>query len=238
MDTSILEEIGLSKREIKVYLALLQIGSTTVGEIIKKTNIPSSKIYEVLNRLQTKGLVSYVIISSSRNYQAAEPKTILNSLEEKQKKLSKLLPLLEAQKTFANRKQSVEIYDGRKAIFAMFNNLISNSKPKEEYLIFSINEEKDDAADLFFKHLSTRRKNRGIKVKLLRNTKNKPSREKRHSKLQIKYTNFDFPEGITIFQDMIVLLSWIPNKTAIKIQSKALASQFNAFFKQIWSEAT
>ena len=67
-EVSILEDLGLSKREAKAYLALLELGSTTVGEIIKKTDIPSSKIYEVLDRLMKKGLVSYVIIKLFRSF--------------------------------------------------------------------------------------------------------------------------------------------------------------------------
>ena len=82
MDTYIFEDIGLTKREIKVYLALLELGSTTVGNILDKTRIPSSKIYEILRRLQDKGLVSYVKIENKRHYQAADPNSILSLLDE------------------------------------------------------------------------------------------------------------------------------------------------------------
>ena len=54
----ILQELGLTQREIRVYLALLELGSTTTGSIIKRSEVPNSKIYEILESLQNKGLVS------------------------------------------------------------------------------------------------------------------------------------------------------------------------------------
>ena len=44
MDTTSLENLGLTKAEIKVYLALLELGSSKAGAIIKKTNLPSKLI--------------------------------------------------------------------------------------------------------------------------------------------------------------------------------------------------
>ena len=51
MDTSILEKIGLKKSEIKVYLTLLELGSTKTGELTTKSKVSRSKIYEILEKL-------------------------------------------------------------------------------------------------------------------------------------------------------------------------------------------
>ena len=39
MDTTILEDLGLKNAEIKVYLALLDLGVAKAGEIIKKSGL-------------------------------------------------------------------------------------------------------------------------------------------------------------------------------------------------------
>ena len=44
-----METIGLTSYEIKVYLSLLEHGSLTASDISKKSGVPYSKIYEVLN---------------------------------------------------------------------------------------------------------------------------------------------------------------------------------------------
>lgn len=232
-----LSELGLSKRENKTYLSLLELGSTTVSHIVRKTGIPSSKIYEVLERLQSKGLVSYVLIRGVRHYQASNPKIILQHLDEKREKIRKILPILIAKQKLA-KKQSVELYEGQKAVFTMFTNLIRDGRRNEPYLIFSVGEEiKSQRIHRFFKILSARRKVRGMDVRLLRTERNRPSWKKKHTKVKIRYTPFDFPQGITVFRDTVIVLTWEEVPYAIKIDSEVFANSFRKFFLQLWKSA-
>jgi sugar-specific transcriptional regulator TrmB len=50
-----MENLGLTGYEIRVYLSLLDRGSMTAADISKKSGVPYSKIYEVLNSLEEKG---------------------------------------------------------------------------------------------------------------------------------------------------------------------------------------
>ena len=56
-----LKSIGLTEGEIKIYLALLELGSSSIGQIIKRSGISGSKTYEVLDRLSQKGLISAIL---------------------------------------------------------------------------------------------------------------------------------------------------------------------------------
>ena len=92
-----LEEIGLTKREIKVYMALLEVGLSSVGQIIKKSGIPGSKIYETLDKLKKRGLISSVLKENKQFFQASDPKTILDFLDEQRRNiLENVLPKLES----------------------------------------------------------------------------------------------------------------------------------------------
>ena len=88
MEISILKEIGFSDREIKVYLALLELGETTVGPIASRTRIQHSKIYQTLEKLIDKGLISFIIKSKTKYFQAQNPNQILNMLKEKERRFS------------------------------------------------------------------------------------------------------------------------------------------------------
>jgi len=101
MNQKILEEIGLTKGEIKVYLTLLKTGETTTGEIIKEAQISSGKIYEILDKLIAKGLASYIIKEKTKYFQASSPNRILDyfhekefSLKQKEQEIEKELPSL------------------------------------------------------------------------------------------------------------------------------------------------
>ena len=74
-----LKEFGFSERESKVYIALLELGETTTGKISKMTRLNSSKIYDILERLIDKGLVSYVLKNKIKYFNALEPQNILKS---------------------------------------------------------------------------------------------------------------------------------------------------------------
>jgi sugar-specific transcriptional regulator TrmB len=72
-----MESLGLTSYEIKVYLSLLETGSMTASEISKKSGVPYSKIYEVLNSLEDKGWLE----SDSSRPQKFFPKSPLTALE-------------------------------------------------------------------------------------------------------------------------------------------------------------
>lgn len=243
IDLNAFEEIGLTKREVKVYLALLELGSTTIGRILEKTLIPSSKIYEILSRLENKGLVSHIKIEGKRNYQAADPKSVLTFLDEKRAKISEIMPeLLEKQK-FSGKKQSVEMFEGNQAIFNMLRNIIENSKPRDLYLAFTHGEEhQNETINIFYKNFIKRRKEKKLDIKLLANNSIKKLFQELYTKKEfqetsIKFTDFNFPHGMTIFKDNIIMITWKENPTAVKIQSNQIADEFRNFFLQLWKLA-
>jgi hypothetical protein len=134
-----------------------------------------------------------------------------------------------------SERQSVELFEGQRALFGLFTNLISDAKPKEEYLVFSMDEEnKSDAANLFFKNLAVRRKEKKLSVKLLQNVRY--YKKETHTKLQLRYTKATLPQGVTIFRNTVVILSWNESPIAIRIESEPIACQFREFFLEQWKK--
>ncbi len=72
-----MENLGLTSYEIRVYLSLLDAGSMTASDISKKSGVPYSKIYEVLNTLEEKGWLE----SDSSRPQKFFPKSPSSALE-------------------------------------------------------------------------------------------------------------------------------------------------------------
>ena len=87
MDTKILEQIGLTESEIKVYFALMKLGSASTGPIIDKAKINHSKIYLVLNKLLDKWLVSFIIKNNVKLYQASDPENLTRYLKTKKESI-------------------------------------------------------------------------------------------------------------------------------------------------------
>ena len=86
MNTKALEKI-LTKNEIKVYLALLELGTTTTGTLARKSELHTSRVYESLSKLIEKGLVSFVIKSNRKHFSASNPEELLDVLDRHKKEV-------------------------------------------------------------------------------------------------------------------------------------------------------
>lgn len=72
-----LHEMGLSEYETSVYLSLLQQGTGTANEVANNADIPQSRVYDVLDRLEEKGFTT-VQPGRPKRFGAVEPKHALN----------------------------------------------------------------------------------------------------------------------------------------------------------------
>jgi len=83
-----LKRIGLTEGECQVYEALVHLGTSSTGKIVKRANIGSSKVYEVLQRLHNKGLVSHVVKNGVKYFEATPPERLIDFLDEKKRRVN------------------------------------------------------------------------------------------------------------------------------------------------------
>ena len=117
----VLEELGLSKNESKVYLALLEIGQSTTGKITESSKIHRTSVYDALERLIKKGLVSFIVKDETKYFEATNPKNLMNVLEEKKNLLNNVLPQFELSRQMAKNKGEAHIYQGIRAAKDIMN---------------------------------------------------------------------------------------------------------------------
>ena len=92
MDTqSTLESLGLTKNEVKTYLALLELGSVPAGPLIKKLGMHRAAVYNLLDILIEKGLVHFVSKANRKNFEALKPEKLLNQKAHNIKSKNKML---------------------------------------------------------------------------------------------------------------------------------------------------
>jgi len=236
MDISILEGIGLSKGEIKIYLALMEFGSTKIGRIIEKSGMASSAAYNSINKLIEKGLVSYIRKGKVKFYQAVSPEQVLEFINEKKRRFMKILPELKQKQEFAREKQEAEIFEGANGISTMLNLLIENAKKGDEYLTFAIKltgDSEEIRRRYFLKH-DIKRKELGVVVRGLAPRELKEIFKKRKI-LKMKYTNYPIPANISIFKDKIALFSWGEKPIGYLMKSKQISDMFREFFERMWT---
>lgn len=236
MDNKILEEIGLSKGEISVYLSLLKLGETKVGNIIEKSGMASSAVHNSVNTLIEKGLVSYIKKGKIKFYQAVPPKQILGFIGDKKKEFLKLLPELEKQQSLAKEKQDAEIFEGTKGIISMLNILIEDTKKGDEYLFFPLDvKEMNEEIQEFFQMYDAKRKAKGLIIKGLAPKNMKKLFVKRKT-LRMRYVDFPIPSNISVCKNRIAFFSWGEKPVGYLIKSRQIAEMYKEFFNKIWKK--
>src|SRR3989344_4392941 len=111
-----LMEFGLTDKEIKVYLSLLPLGSINLQELAKRIDLPRTTIYNTLNYLYKRGLVSKIVRGHVTYFEAVNPEKLIDTLNQKKELILSVLPELEILKKEIKESSSVEIYEGFKGI--------------------------------------------------------------------------------------------------------------------------
>src|SRR3989338_1275628 len=104
----ILQTLGLTVIETKTYLTLLEIGKSLAGTIAERAHLHRRNVYDALEKLLQKGLVSYTISNNKKYWNAVHPEKTLNLMKENENLISSALPYLISQFNSSKLKQTVE----------------------------------------------------------------------------------------------------------------------------------
>jgi sugar-specific transcriptional regulator TrmB len=246
MDTKILEEIGLTNGEIKAYLALLKLGSSSTGPIAKESQVSRSKLYGILDKLEKKGLASHVEQNGVIYFQAVEPSRIKdyitakeNNLKELKKDFENFLPQLESFHKESSEVQSVKVYQGFKGIRTAHEHLYLSLKRGDEYYCLGIPAEQPDEQHIYWQKDHLRRIEEGLKCKLLFNKdadigilKNRNS----FKDCDARYMPIDVvtPALFFMYKDATLIMIQSINPVAIEIVSEDITSSFREYFNEFW----
>ena len=92
-----LEQLGLEKREIDIYLALLQLGPASIRDVANESGVNRGSAYEILKKLKVEGMVSYFPKGKRKLFQAEPPTRLLELAEERRKTLNESISQLKSE---------------------------------------------------------------------------------------------------------------------------------------------
>ena len=243
MDLDALEQAGLSSREARLYLALLDLGSTTVGPLVDRTEIPSSKIYEVLDRLEEKGLANHIIKGKRKHFQASSPDVILHALETQKDDFEKHLSNLKERQRLARQQQFAEYHEGKEAVFSLVRQLIKQAPRGSTYRSFAVDDELEqgDVAAFVSSTALLRHERRLMSKVLVREEARKLFKEHIPSSsrkvMNIRYTSWRFPDGVIILDNDLILVEWEGEASAVRIRNEAFVRSYREFFDEMYAQA-
>ena len=245
MDVTIaLESAGLSGNEIKVYLSLLDLGSALAGEITKRCGVNRTNVYDSLDRLTERGLVSYVIKANRKYFEATNPERIIKYLDEKEQEIqhkkdsiTSILPELESRRKLSREPQEATIYSGRRGLKSVAEEVL---KTKKEMLAFGAEGKFVKLFTHYAEQWHMRRGKLKIPVKIIYNEKIRKTKSKaKFPILQMKFnsTIHDTPSTTWIFGDKVAIIVWSEQPVVTLIRSKEVAKSYQQFFDILWKDS-
>jgi len=238
MNTEILNEIGFSDAEKKVYLTLLELGMSTAAPILEKTGLQNSVLYRTIHRLIEKGFVSFIKKGKIKHYKASNPEVILTYHRERGIKLKKLIPELKKRQKKSETEEA-EVYSGFKGVKTMLYSLIEDGKKGEECYFFGQRAEiYTELQKRLYLAYDLYRSEKKIKVFGIHDISVKRHMKKGRYSI-MRYVRTPIPQTMVIFRNKIALIAWgnLEKPTGILISSKEMATQYKGFFKELWKIA-
>ena len=246
MDIKKLEQLGLTSGEARVYLALLKLKNSTVGPIVKESGVANSKIYEVLDRLIEKGLVSFTIKEKTKHFQALPPKRLNDYLAIKEKEVQEskdvlkvLMPQLE-DLSDENKEENVQIFKGKKGILTAYEILLDSLDKGEEVKYFFSNKKEDVEAlkefyidyPQFQAKIGDYYKTKDITWKGI--GPKEGSVDPKVKYMKVKTTSLPVPGNFDLTKNYVLIISWTGQPTGILIKSQEISKYLLEYFDGLW----
>lgn len=238
-----LSTLGLSEKEAEIYLTSLSLGSSSILQIARTCGIKRTTIYSLVESLRQKGLLTIEIRGFKQYFVAEHPEKLEFLLEEKRQKLNQTLPELTALYNLKGNEGIIKYYEGIPAIKSIYENLLKEMRPHEDYLVMSKPDDWIKWDKEFFLNFLFRRGEiaRGIDVRirsLLQKTPRSEIMQKEQSayfqtvKLLPPKTNLS--TNLVILPKKVVIHQLHPPIIAIVIENPSIIQMHREMFEIMW----
>ncbi|OGH87830.1 MAG: hypothetical protein A3J93_05365 [Candidatus Magasanikbacteria bacterium RIFOXYC2_FULL_42_28] len=234
----LLQHLGFSKNESKVYLAALESGPTSAQDLAERAGLPRTTVYSVLEYLIERGVIGKTTKQGKTRFLADPPEKLLAIVNDLKNQVEKSLPQLEAVYNKSETKPKIYFYEGKGAIRKAFDDTLE-VKPSE-ILMWN--------TDLYFNferygldpNYIQNRVALGVHAKRIAgegsiwHTKNKPRDASELSETVVVPRQIFWPGmEVNIYANKVVFMNFAENNL-VMIESKAIADAMRQAYQLSW----
>ncbi|MCX6748232.1 MAG: hypothetical protein NT076_01365 [Candidatus Pacearchaeota archaeon] len=230
----VLEKLGFSPNEIKVYLTLNDHGSTKAGRIAKLASIDRSSGYNALKSLQEKGLVSYVLIGKVKWFQSVGPRRLVEYLREQEEDVKAIIPDLQERHKAMKIEGQVRMFKGIKGVKSIFLDIARTCK---DNFVFGSEGQFSEKMPEFAMQFDRLKKENKIHTRLLIRKDRKELDNKTTSYRYIPNIS-ESPAVTNIYGNKIAIIIWTDEPEGVIIENEAAAKAYKSYFDFMWEKAS
>ena len=229
-----LRDLGLTDSEAEVYMALVRKGKSDVTRLTKYTGIHRTYLYDILEKLREKGLVSKVKEKKKLFFNASNPSRIKENILDKLEMAENVVGRLEEFKDKNKEETSIDVFKGKEGVRTIIEDILKEGK---DYMAFG---ETDIFEELFpiFSHQFVKRankKNMEEKLILEKGKEVEPPLDKSKRRYLPK-ENMIITSAI-IYGDNVALFIWDKPYIQILIRNEGIAKSYKKQFDLLWEVA-
>ena len=146
MDILVLKKLGLTDKDAKVYVKLIEHGPISVRALAQLSDLNRGTTYDILKSLQRKGLVSYFHHDTKQNFVAEDPLRLIKLIKDREEelievknKIDDIIPELKSLQAQGDNKPVTKYYEGKEGIRFILDDVLTTMKESDanEYYIYS-----------------------------------------------------------------------------------------------------
>jgi sugar-specific transcriptional regulator TrmB len=233
-NAEILRMLGLTSIESKVYLTLIEYGSSLAGSISDKSHIHRRNVYDALDSLLQKGLATYVISNNRKVWSPISPEKIKSIVKEKEIAVIGMLPELMKKYGTSKSKQTVEVFEGLGGMKSFYDDILASKK--ELIVLFATGKPYQRMPFYMKKWDETFAKNK-VKRKILLNHGYSIEENKiaKYRQIKVLPKELSSPTQIFIYGEKSAVAIWSEEPIATLISNKEVSDGFRKYFDFLWS---
>ena len=232
----VLKELGLNERHAAIYLACLELGSSSIQKISAKSGFARSTCEAVLKSLQEKGFATSFQKKKTRYFSPEDPKKIVALAQEKVKLLEEALPQFSARYFKGDVLPTVRLYQGDSGIKGILQEILLEAT---DLLCFGSVDDIYAALGDFFPKFTAERIKKSIPAKvILRDSPFARERQRLGSKqlreVRLMPEHYECSSVTFIWNSKLAMCSLKEGMIALVVESNELANIQRAMFQLIW----
>lgn len=241
-----LQNIGLNAYESEVYLALLRLGRSTAGPIIRETKFHRQVVYTALERLESRGLLSFVMRNNRKNFSPLPPDDLLRKEMQRFRAFSSAIPQLKSLQKTASKDLHMETFVGSAELLQSLLSATDSAARKDGLLRIM----GGDRGSSLYGFLGARYSEyidyvytMGVSKRLiispvsLEQYRDRFLKEPR-AQMRIHEVGFSMPTFSLITQEFLDLGILTEEAVVVRIWNKAIAASYVEQFDSLWKIAT
>ncbi len=243
----VLTELGLSPKEVRVYLVLLEMGHAEAAKAARMSGLPRQTTYSLLAGLVEKGFIEQSDKRGVRRF-FADPNRLLALVESKRDELTAKKKVLQQElpRILAKRKADaslpiVQYYEGEVGLERLFENMLEQHKGKAKtFRGYGINQIPGGTFGEFLRSFIKKRNTLNVTTKLF--VANAPDNfgitdEGSALGRDVKRVNVDEQQaGIYMVGDRVYLFSYRDN-VGVMVENRAIATYLKDVFDTEWNKS-